>query len=67
MFKESLTVSDINNPRILWYPHVLEYKTCEGTFQVEIYATGADHAEMICSELRETARVVGQKTGEVDF
>ena len=67
MFKESLAVPDINNPRILWYPYVLEYKTCEGTFQTEIYATSFSHAEMICSELKETAKIVGQKTGEVDF
>lgn len=61
---KELSVPDINNPRILWYPYVLEYKTCDGTFQTEIYATGDDHAEMICSELKESARVVGEKIGE---
>lgn len=64
---EELAVPDINNPRIIWYPYVLEYKTCDGTFQTEIYATGAEHAEMICSELRESARIVGQKIGEVSW
>lgn len=67
MFKESLAVPDINNPSILWYPYVLSYETCEGTFQTEIYATGDDHAEMICSELKGTAKIVGRKIGEVDF
>ena len=61
---KELAVPDINNPRIKWYPYVLEYKTCDGTFQTEIYATGFEHAEMVCSELRESARIVGQKIGE---
>lgn len=64
---KELAVPDINNPRIMWYPYVLEYKTCDGTFQTEIYATGDDHAEMICSELIESARVVGKKIGEVSW
>lgn len=67
MFKESLAVVDINNPSILWYPYVLSYETCEGTFQTEIYATSPSHAEMICAELKETAKIVGQKIGEADF
>lgn len=66
MLKE-LAVPDTHNPRIKWYPYVLEYKTLDGTFQTEIYATGDDHAEMICSELKESARVVGKKIEEVSW
>jgi hypothetical protein len=48
-----------------WSLFAVEYNTADGTFQAYIYALCREHAEHICGELRESARVFGQVDGVV--
>ena len=48
-----------------WGLFAVEYDTADGTLQTYIYALSWEHAEHICGELRDSARVFGQVDGVV--
>lgn len=44
----------------VWHPYAIEYDTPDGAFSTYIYAISDEHAQMMCADLRESARVTGQ-------
>ena len=46
-----------------WYCYGLNFTTTDGEFLTYIYALSDEHAQMICAELKETARISGQIIG----
>lgn len=48
-----------------WRLFGVEFDTADGKFSTYIYALSHEHAEMVCLELRESARVLGSLEGTV--
>jgi hypothetical protein len=46
-----------------WHLFDIEFQTADGKFGTYIYALSHEHAELMLSELKETARVSGQVCG----
>lgn len=57
-----LKLETIVNGRV-WKLYGLDFKTADGTFGTYIYALSDEHAQMICMELKETAKITGQIVG----
>lgn len=47
----------------VWKLYGLDFKTADGSFGTYIYALSDEHAQMICMELKETAKITGQIVG----
>lgn len=43
-----------------WYPYLIEFRSADGQFCAELWATGDEHAEEQLRALRETAALRGR-------
>lgn len=50
---------------VKWTPFIVEFETQEGVFHFDLFAVDWAHAIDRLSELKETAKIIGEKMGEV--